>query len=108
ATGIRCHSRANHLLLVAYNYVGIVNADAPERRKIAMQKGPPANLDEALRAMLRELPQTLPDPRCEDDGLHAVPQIRSNASRNPTNFVSVRAPMFAMRKILLSSWPWPA
>src|SRR6185295_9026496 len=56
AAGIRRHSRANHLLLIAYNHVGIVNADAPERRKIAMQKGPPSNLDEALRAMLRELP----------------------------------------------------
>ena len=73
-----------------------------------MQEGLPADLDEALRAMLRDLPQAFADPGRKDDGFHAVPQIRSNASRNPTNCASVRAPMFATRKILLSSWPWPA
>src|SRR5712692_506386 len=108
ATRARCHSRANHLLLVSHNHVGAVNPDAPKRPKVAMQEGLPADLDEALRAMLRDLPQALPDPGRKDDGFHAVPQTRSNASRNPTNWASVRAPMLATRKILLSSWPWPA
>src|SRR5262245_47772181 len=107
-TIVRCHSRTDHFLPVAHNHVGAVNADAPKRRQVAVQERLPADLDEALRTMLRDLPQTLSDPGCEDDGFHAVPQIRSNTSRNPINCASVRAPMFATRKILLWSWPWPA
>src|SRR4249920_646270 len=85
ATRVRCHSRANHLLPIAHHDVGSVNADAPKGHEVAMQEGLPADLDEALRTMLRDLPQALPDPSRKDDSFHAVPQIRSNASRNPTN-----------------------
>ena len=107
-TRVRCHSLANHLLLITYDHIGTMNTDAPKRREVAMQERLSADLDEALGTMLRDLPQALPDPGRENDGFHTVQQIRSNASRNPTIWGSVRAPMFATRKILLSSCPWPA
>ena len=62
ATRFRSYNCANHLLLIAHNHVGTVNTDAPKRREVAMQEGLPADLNKALRAMLRDLPQSLPDP----------------------------------------------
>ena len=98
---VYCDSCANHLLLIAHDHIHGVDTDTSKRREVAVQEGLPPDLDQALRAMLRDLPQPFSDPGCKDDGFHAVPQIRSNASRNPPNCASVRAPMFATRKILL-------
>src|SRR5207249_7050183 len=105
-------SRTDHVLLVPHHRDSLPDSSPGQRVQIPGQQHAPSQRDEALGPMLSERPQPFPNPCRQDNRFHerttTVSSTCWKAARKPSRSCSVKAPMFATRKILDSSFPCPA
>ena len=98
---------ADHVLLVADHDDRLLDAHARERFQIPEQQRASSQLDQTLGMVLRDGPEPFPDTGCKENRFHertaAVSSTCWKAARKPSISPSVNAPIFATRKILLSS-----